>query len=53
MTSRLEQALDYAIKASLECDYDDSGRAKPNVDKLIESAKKIEAYLKGEENERT
>lgn len=47
MISKLE-ALELAIKANLEHDRDHNGESVPNVDKLIEGAKKIENYLNGE-----
>lgn len=43
-----EQVLEWAIKANLEHSIDAYGHSAPNVDKLIESSKKIEDYINGE-----
>lgn len=46
-----EKSIEYAIKAQLEHDKDSDGNSIPNVDKLIEGARKIEAYLKEEKTD--
>lgn len=43
-------ALNYAIKAACGTEFNDMGGVTTNPTKLIEAAKKIEAYLKGTEN---
>lgn len=39
-------SLDQAIKANTGSAYDDKGRHITNPDKVVEAAKKFEAYLK-------
>lgn len=39
-------ALELAIKANSGSFYDDEGRHITNPDKIVEAAKKFEAYLK-------
>lgn len=41
-------ALENAIKANCGQSYDEDGKSFNDPDKLIEAAKKIEAYLTGE-----
>lgn len=40
-------ALDRAIQSNSGEDYDNEGRSITNPDKILEAAKKFEAYLKG------
>jgi hypothetical protein len=39
-------SLDQAIKSNAGSSYDDEGRHITNSDKIVEAAKKFEAYLK-------
>jgi hypothetical protein len=43
-------ALSFAIKSACGAERDDSGFVTTNPDKLIEAAKKIETYLKENNN---
>lgn len=45
------KAIELAIEAKMEHDVNKEKGAFPNVDKLIDAAKRIEAYLKGSQNE--
>lgn len=43
-----QEALYQAIKANTGSSYDEEGRHITNPDKIVEAAKKFEAYLNGE-----
>lgn len=43
-------ALDRAIQSAARTEYSETGLATVNSDKVLEAAKKFEAYLKGEAN---
>lgn len=43
-------ALDRAMAANVGQEYDDMGFIVTSADKILEAAKKFEAYLKGETN---
>lgn len=44
-------SLDQAIKSNAGSSYDDEGRHIINTDKIVEAAKKFEAYLNGDKND--
>lgn len=44
-------ALEQAIKANAGHAYDDEGRSVTDADKIVEAAKKFEAYLKEKAND--
>lgn len=41
-------ALDQAIKANLGSSYNDEGKSITDAGKIVEAAKKFEAYLNGD-----
>lgn len=43
-------SLDQAIKSNSGSSYDDEGRHITDADKIVEAAKKFEAYLKETDN---